>query len=142
MPTKDEARRRVRVAAARQMGLLGFNIQDLMAAAKLDRKTVTSFLNGQRWPHLPTLKKLEEGLEWPAGSIATMLEGAPAPVVGGDLEDRGYVAAPGDLVDQDVSNAELLAELRAVREDVNALSRRVARIESGPEPVGGADGEA
>jgi hypothetical protein len=61
--------------------------------------------------------------------------------VGGLDEDPDHVAASGDLADQDVSNAAVLAEVRAMREDVNALSERVARIESRPEPLGGPDGQ-
>lgn len=74
--------------------------------------------------------------------------------VGGGGEDPGYVAAPGEAVEQSVTDKQVLEQLRAIRnhldelsagqgelrEDVNALSRRVARIESAAEPMGGLDG--
>jgi hypothetical protein len=136
MLNKEEGRRRVRVAVTAEMGRLGWNIQDLINASGLDRKTVSSFLEGERWPQMSKRSRIEAALGWQPGTMAGILEGA----VGGGTQDADYVAAPGERTDQAVTNEQVLAELRAMREDVNALSRRVARIESDPEPVGGADG--
>jgi len=95
-----------------------------------------------------TWKRVEDGKSVRDTSRAAVLEflglddrGYPLDV-GGDTQDAGYVTAPGATVESDVTNVEVLQELRAMREDVNALSRRVARLESTSEPLGGADGEA
>jgi hypothetical protein len=61
--------------------------------------------------------------------------------VGGLDEDPGHVAAPGDLADEHTMEGVVLAEVRAMREDVKALSSRVERLESRAEPVGGSDGQ-
>lgn len=88
MVDKAEARRRVRVAVKGEMGRRGWNIQQLIDQSKLDRSTLGDFLDGKRWPQSRTLGAIEKALEWPAGSIADMLEGGdpPAPV-GGDAHD-------------------------------------------------------
>lgn len=84
---KAEARRRVRVAVKGEMGRRGWNNQQLMEAADLDRSTVSDFLEGKRWPQSRTLGAIERAVEWPVSTIAAMLEGGDAPVVGGDTED-------------------------------------------------------
>jgi hypothetical protein len=112
----------------------------LVRQTQADPGTIGDFLNGVRWPKFKTQGRIEKALGWADGTLTAIADGADAPGVGGGTQDADYVAAPGDLVDQAVTNEQVLAELRAMREDVNALSRRVARIESDPEPVGGADG--
>lgn len=86
MVDKREARRRVRVAVRAAMGTRGWNIQQLIDASGLDRSTLADFLDGKRWPQSRTLGALERALEWPVGAIAEMLEGGPAPTVGGDTD--------------------------------------------------------
>ena len=117
-----------------------------------------------RWRQIVTGRQLLGGGQWtPARprretliAMATAVQADVAEVLtaaGMDVgpldEDAGYVAAPGDHEQSAITNEQLLIEIRAVRrdlsdmrEDHNALSRRVARIESSPEPLGGPDGQA
>lgn len=61
-------------------------------------------------------------------------------VVSGDVQDRGYVASPGEtLTEGRITNADLMAELlrqRAeydqLRAEVRTVSERVARLEQNP----------
>lgn len=140
MLDKEEARSRVRADVVAAMSDLRWNLQDLIDRAGVDRKTLKAFIDGDRWPQMGTLGRIEGALGWEPGRIAGMLRGDLQTTVGGPTQDDAYVAAPGEAAPQNVSNADVLAEVRAMREDVNALSRRVARIESGAEPVGGSDG--
>lgn len=122
----------------------------LKEVAGIDLGTVGSFLRGETWPKLGVQGKIEKALGWPSGSIRQIGNGAKPEDVGAFVQDPGYVAAPGDLEEQSVTNEQVLSELRAIRgdlrgiqdmrEDLNALSRRVARLESGAEPLGGLDG--
>lgn len=45
--------------------------------------------------------------------------------VGTDQQGAGYVAAPGVSAEQGVSNAELLAEIRRMRVDVEQIKRQI-----------------
>ena len=85
---REEARAAVRVAVTAEMASRGWNIADLRNAADIDPGTIGDFLDGSRWPQIRTLGKIEKALDWPAGTIAAMLAGAPAPTVGGPTEDR------------------------------------------------------
>jgi lambda repressor-like predicted transcriptional regulator len=135
-------RQRVRTAAKVELARLGWSLQELINRSGLDRKTVKAFLDGDRWPQAEKRSKIEAAFGWKPGTISRLLDGLEVPGVGAGTQDADYVAAPGDLVEQDVSNAAVLAEVRAMREDLNAVSRRVARLESRPEPMGGADGSS
>lgn len=126
-----------RVAAARIRQRYG--VKAAAEAANISRDTWTKIEKGQSVHDVKRAAALE----------LLGLDDRGEPVVGGGTEDDDHVAAgSGDLVDQDVSNAEVLAEVRGMRrdlnelrEDHNALSRRVAGLESRPEPMGGADGQ-
>jgi hypothetical protein len=115
-------------------------------AARLDQRWDVKGAAGAAGVARDTWKRVEEGLSVRDTSRAKVLaflglddRGFPLPV-GGAAEDADYVAAPGERVEPGTHDDQVLTELRAMREDINALSRRVARIESNPEPVGGADG--
>lgn len=149
MTDKAQGRARVRVVARAVMSNHGWNIQDVINRSAdiddegpLDRKTIQTFLEGTRWPQQRTLGRIEKALGCPPGEFARVFEDQDWTVsdVGGLTEDADYVAAPGERVEPGTHDDQVLTELRAMREDINALSRRVARIESNPEPVGGADG--
>lgn len=77
----------VRIAVKAEMSHRGWNIKQLGDASGLDKSTVGDFLDGSRWPRIKTLGALERALDWPAGTITAMLEGAGAPRVGGPSED-------------------------------------------------------
>lgn len=93
MKDKAEARRRVRIAVRAEMGVRGWNTQDLIDASGLDRSTLGDFLAGTRWPQSRTLGAVERALGWVPGAIAEMLEGGDPPSVGGSGDDA---ASSGD----------------------------------------------
>lgn len=49
--------------------------------AKVDPKTVATFLEGSTWPQAPTRKKIEEALGWPVGSLEEIADGQFVPEV-------------------------------------------------------------
>lgn len=85
----EEARTAVRVAVQAELGHRGWNIAQLRDATGTDNGTLGDFLSGARWPRIKTLGAIEKALGWPAGTIASMLAGGPAPSVGGETEDVG-----------------------------------------------------
>lgn len=81
--------------------------------ANLDADTVRDFLNGERWPRVGTLSKIEQTLGMEAGEISAL-----------GREDGPYIAAhaaaPSSAKTLDAANdVELLMEL---------LSRATARL--------------
>ncbi len=94
MKSREDARRDVRKAVRAHMAARRWNKAELQEAASIDANTAGDFLNGTRWPQARTLAKIEDALEWPAGTIAAMLEGDGAPPVGGGGQDP--VAESGD----------------------------------------------
>lgn len=67
----DDARRETRRAVDATLGGRGA----FAKKAGLDPQTLSTFLNGARWPHGATLAKIERALGWPAGRITDMREG-------------------------------------------------------------------
>lgn len=108
----------------------------LAETAKVDPGTVGDFLNGLRWPKLKTQGKIEAALGWPPGTIHQlglgMVEVTPElterRVVGGDVQDAGYVAAPGDRVSGGAADDEVLESIRAMREDMRAMRVALERL--------------
>lgn len=80
-------------------------------------------------PSRATMRKLDVGLGWVAGSTKACLAGGE-PTVGGDPQDADYVSSPGPRVEPGVSDAEVLAEVRAMRERLEALERRLSQSDS------------
>lgn len=87
MMDREAARTAVRVAIQAELGHRGWNITQLRDETGIDNGTLGDFLNGQRWPQIKTLGRIEKAVEWPPGTIASMLAGGPPPVVGGQPED-------------------------------------------------------
>lgn len=85
---REGARAAVRIAVTAEMSHRGWNIADLKDAAQVDPGTIADFLEGNRWPQIKTLGKIERAVGWSAGTIAGMLAGAPGPTVGGHTQDR------------------------------------------------------
>ncbi|MBD3784936.1 MAG: sodium/proton-translocating pyrophosphatase, partial [Micrococcales bacterium] len=116
----------MRVAVRRHMASRGWNKAELQEAAGIDPNTAGDFLNGRRWPQGRTLSKIERALEWPPGTIAAALEGAPLPETyeqamwphveepeGEPAADEGsFVAAPGERVRDGASDSEVMAAIR------------------------------
>lgn len=111
----------------------------LVDATGADPGTIGDFLNRQRWPKLGTQGKIEHALGWPAGCIRQIGNGSDPDDVGAVVHDPGYVSAPGDRANGGTAEDEVLREVRAMRGEVRELSERVARLESGAEPMGGAE---
>jgi DNA-binding Xre family transcriptional regulator len=88
MKSREEARRDVRLAVRAHMAARAWNKAELQEAAGIDANTAGDFLNGVRWPQAKTLSRIETALEWAPGTIAGMLEGEPAPAVGGVPQDE------------------------------------------------------
>ncbi len=97
----------------------------LVDATSSDPGTIGDFLNGHRWPKVGTQGRIEKALGWPPGSIRQIGNGSDPEAVGALLQDADYVAAPGDdHGEQEVTNAQLLAEMRAMREAIERLANR------------------
>jgi hypothetical protein len=69
--SREAARREVR----RAVEASGETIAAFAARAKVDTGTLGDFLNGGRWPHTPTRRKIETALGWPAGRISDLADG-------------------------------------------------------------------
>lgn len=69
--SRDAARREARRAIA----ATGMHRETWAKQAKLDPKTVSTFLEGATWPQAPTRKKIEDALGWPAGSLEDIADG-------------------------------------------------------------------
>lgn len=150
MRSREDAQREVRVAVRRHMASRGWNKAELQEAAGIDPNTAGDFLNGRRWPQGRTLSKIERALEWPPGTIAAALEGAPLPETyeqamwphveepeGEPAADEGsFVAAPGERVRDGASDSEVMAAIREMtelvremRQENRELRERLARAE-------------
>lgn len=113
----------------------------LAEATGLDPGTIGDFLKYERWPKTGTQGKIEKVLGWPAGSIRQMGHGKALDLpmervdvsVGPESEDASYVEGPGEKVESDVSNADVLRAIEQMRRDmqdmVAGLSERVDRLE-------------
>lgn len=116
----------------------------LVDAAKADPGTINDFLGQQRWPKLGTQGRIENALGWPAGVIRQigngadvlddLLETEPAATVGGDPQDPGYVTAPGERIEAGVGDDEVLANIRAMREDMRAMREAIERLADRDQP--------
>lgn len=110
---------------------LDLNQVDLAAAGGPSNTTMTTIENA-RLTELTraTARKLDRALRWEAGSAMRVWNGKGRPkIVGGPIQDDGYVASPGPRVDFAVPNLEVLAELRAMREDQRAMLERLEKLE-------------
>lgn len=114
MKSRDEARRDVRLAVQAHMASRQWNKAELQDAAGIDANTAGDFLNGARWPQAKTLAKIEGALGWKHGTIAAILEGAPAP----SAEPAGELG-PVDDTDADFDRIEAMH----ISEDQKAVLR-------------------
>lgn len=87
---RDTARTAVRIAIQAELSHRGWNITQLRDETGIDNGTLGDFLSGQRWPQLRTLGRIEKAVEWPPGTIATMLAGGPSPTVGAPADDAEH----------------------------------------------------
>ncbi len=91
----------------------------LVAATGADPATIGDFLSGSRWPKLGNQGKIEKAIGWDAGTLNAVSRGGPTP----DVTLDQYVAAPGELEDESVSNADILKAIREMRADIAELKR-------------------
>lgn len=87
---REAARSAVRLAIQAEMSHRGWNITQLRDASEVDAGTLGDFLAGNRWPRMRTLGRIEHAVGWPPGTIVRMLDGEPAPPVGGDTQDAAH----------------------------------------------------
>lgn len=130
-------------AVAAWLAQQGKNNAWLVDAASADPGTIGDFLAYKRWPKIGTQGRIERALGWPPGVIRQMSNGADPddliPVidettVGGDGDDAGYVAAPGDRVEGGSSDDDVLDSIRAMREEMRVLREAVERLADGRQP--------
>lgn len=153
---QTEPQRRATAQVAKWLALNERNNAWLAETAGIDPGTVGDFLNEQRWPKNTTLGKIDAALGWQVGTIRQLAAGAQVDIVWGeaagigldrsvggdahDADDRSYVSAPGERVEQRITNEDLLreilrsrAEYDQIRAAVRDLSGRVDRLEQ-PDP--------
>lgn len=127
--------RRASDAVARWLAERDLTITWLAEKAEADPGTAGDFLAGLRWPKLKTQARFEKALGWPSGIIRQIGFGEDVPdslfgpAVGADAEDASYVASPGERVEGGSRDDEVLREIRAVREEQQRMSERLARVE-------------
>lgn len=129
----EDLGRKIRDARALQR----YDVKAAAAAAGIARDTWVKIEKGESVQDTKRAAALQLlGLDW---------NGEP---VGGQREDRGYVAAPGQLVEPGISNEDLMREILRSRAEsdqieasVRALSERVERLESTAKFVDGPGGE-
>lgn len=56
-------------AVSRAIAAKGLSREGFAQAAGISPNTLRTFLNGQRWPNMATLGKVEAMLQWPAGRV-------------------------------------------------------------------------
>lgn len=74
MPT-EAGRKAARMAVQREIARAGSDGVTLGRQAGVHAQTVQSFLNGQRWPALKTLGRIDTALGWPVGTLSAIAEG-------------------------------------------------------------------
>lgn len=109
---------RARAAVLERMADLGIDKTALAKEADIDYGTAGDFLNGKRWPRLPTLAKIDKALGWEPGTLASVASGSEAPPnVGGGMHDRQMLLNVDPAVYEDLNPAEL-AEAMATAQAV------------------------
>ncbi|MEY8013657.1 transcriptional regulator [Mycobacterium servetii] len=78
-PTVGILRAGAGAAAAARRRELDISQRSLAAAGVINAGALIAFEKGRSWPRTRTRAKLEEVLQWPAGTIARIRRGAPAP---------------------------------------------------------------
>lgn len=103
MPMTDGGRERARANTKRLMRLVEPPLTPAALARRsdIDVKTVRAFLEGDRWPHIDTLAKLDRGLGQAEGTIEAWAAGeefvAPPPRVDSRSDAQ---PAPGRLLEE------------------------------------------
>lgn len=107
-------RDRARAVVLAQLAQRGWDKARLASEAGIDYSTAGDFLNGNRWPRVPTLTKIDQALGWEPGTTGRIATGDDVPVVG---DDGGMLLNVDPAVYEDLSRAEL-AEAIATAEAV------------------------
>lgn len=76
-------------------------------------------------PREPTWSKIDKAARWEPGSARRVWAGEDPTPVRPVQQDPSYVEAEGERVEADVTNAEIMRELRDMRRDLDELRRRV-----------------
>jgi ribosome-binding protein aMBF1 (putative translation factor) len=94
--TEDQRARAIRVVI-KAMERRGWDRSDLAKMAKVDRDTVNSFLDNERWPQQPSRNAMEDALGLTRGAIELAASGM------GDIKDK----ATGDPVERAIEASDL-----------------------------------
>lgn len=84
----EAGRKAARMAVQREIAREGSDGVALGRRAGVHAQTVQTFLNGQRWPALKTLGKLDAALGWPVGTLSAIAEGGYPEGVHVELDPR------------------------------------------------------
>lgn len=112
-PDRDKAR----AVVLAQLAQRGWDKARLAAEAEIDYSTAGDFLNGLRWPRVPTLAKIDQALGWEPGTTSRIATGDDVPGVSGPADDGDMLLNVDPAVYEDLSRAEL-AEAIATAEAV------------------------
>lgn len=130
MTDPDANRARARTAVLEAMSERGLSKVELARAAGLDAGTVGDFLDGSRWPRVPTLAKIDAALGWDPGTTGAVAAGGDAPNVGADAHSQGMLLNVDPATYEDLDRAEL-AEAMATAQAIflqKVREIRAARI--------------
>ncbi|ORA11083.1 hypothetical protein BST12_26170 [Mycobacterium angelicum] len=118
---------RAGAAAAARRRELDISQRSLAADGIINAGALIAFEKGRSWPRERTRAKLEEVLQWPAGTIARIRQGEPAgPQTPTPTADAAPEAAPSD------GPASLIAQ--AVAAAVDTCSLAIAALPSPEDP--------
>ncbi|WP_040161334.1 helix-turn-helix domain-containing protein [Nigerium massiliense] len=80
MPTNEVDKQRARALVRTEMARQGLTFAALASAAEIDPGTLGKFLDGTRWPHIPTRAKIESALGLDPGTLSSGAAGGGAAV--------------------------------------------------------------
>lgn len=131
--TENPNRARARTAVVEAMSGLGLTKTEFAREAGLDVGTVGDFLDGSRWPRLPTLAKIDAALGWAPGTTSSVASGGDVPNVGDDTDSHRMLLNVDPATYDDLDRAEL-AEAMATAQAVFLQKVREIRASRIREP--------
>lgn len=110
-----------------RMKSLRLAVRQVVAQAKVDRKTLTGLLEGTRWPQEETRYRVEAALGWAGGSIQDLRDGRDATELPAD-EPAG-VDPLQQATDDELLN-EVQRRMKGLRHDLEAAETARASAEA------------
>ncbi|MCU1677672.1 MAG: hypothetical protein JWM93_2430 [Frankiales bacterium] len=139
----DTGRAAARNRVIAEMAQRRMAIGELALAAKVDKGTIGDFLSGARFPQPKTLSKIELALNLAPGLLTYLANGEETSDIGGlavdlrGVDSQDEVVIVGPTADADdfvatgsggtkrISNEEVLARLRRMREELEEIERGI-----------------